>query len=478
MNPVERFFASADNAPNSPAIVSASGTLNYGDVADTVRRLAAKLEQSGVRKGSVVGLNARPELEAVTTLALLQLGAVSMHVTETILRGYRDSIDFLVSDSFTRGAGDLPVIEMSLDFVRSLGSITPHSAIEVLDDEDLVRVVFSSGTTGTPKGVPVSSAYLETRIVAARDNWITHTPFMCLLGQDTGAGFLMLMWAMLNGETYFAAAGAKTSLAMMSAHRVAAILTSPARLAELVTEAALSGAPETAVAVVEVAGSLIPAQTAADCEKVFGVAPTYLYGSTEVGIATYGAVDPANPSIVGTVVSGIDAEIVDELDTPLARNAEGTLRFRKEGMPKGYWNSAAVTGYSGFRNGWFYPGDYGRIDDNNRIWLTGRKDDLVNASGAKFNLLELDQWLVNSGLFLDAASFQFDNEAGANTIGIAFVTKYPPEPSILKERIRGFLPDLAFGAILRVRKIPRNRLDKVERTELALLVTTSKGLHV
>jgi acyl-coenzyme A synthetase/AMP-(fatty) acid ligase len=112
------------------------------------------------------------------------------------------------------------------------------------------------------------------------------------------------------------------------------------------------------------------------------------------------------------------------------------------------------------------------------MWLAGRRDDLVNAGGAKFNLFELDHWLVESGLFLDAASFQFTTEAGATSIGIAFVTKHPPEPSILRERLKDFLPDLTLGKLLRVEGIPRNQLGKVVRAQLASASNTSKGNHV
>jgi acyl-coenzyme A synthetase/AMP-(fatty) acid ligase len=475
MNPVARFFQRAEHAPESPAVVSVGGTLKFGDIADTVRRMASKLEQSGVRQGSVVGVNARPEMEAVAMLALLQLGAVSMRVSETILRGYRDSIDLVLSDGMVRGAGDLPVVELSLDFVRSLAGAAPRVGIADLGGDDVVRVVFSSGTTGTPKGVPFTSDYLTARVDSARRNWIPRVPFMSLLGLDTVTGYQTFMWAMMNGETYFAVAGAAENFNLISQNRVAAIKTSPARLADVLVEAERAGKQQTALEIVEVAGSLIPSKTVTECQMFFGVTPTYLYGSTEVGTVTRGTVDTLNPSMVGEIVDEIDAEIVDENGAALPVGVEGILRFRKDGMPSGYWKNPVTTGFSGFRDGWFYPGDYGRIDDHNRLWLAGRRDDLVNAGGAKFNLLELDQWLVESGLFLDAASFQFTNAAGATSIGIAFVTKHPPEPTILAARVKEFLPDLAFGALIRMASIPRNQLGKVDRTLISNNIAPSKG---
>jgi acyl-coenzyme A synthetase/AMP-(fatty) acid ligase len=474
VNPVERFFANSAATPETPAIVSAGGTLKFGDVADTVRRMANKLAQSGVGKGSVVGVSARPEMEAVATLALMQLGAVSMRVTEPILRGYRESIDVVVADSMARGAGDLPVIDLSLEFVRSLAGVAPRVEIADVNPNDLVRVVFSSGTTGTPKGVPFTADYLTARVDSARRNWIPAIPFMSLLGLDTVTGYQTFIWAMMNSETYFAVADAKANLKLIVDNRVAAIKTSPARLADVLAESELQGKPDVALTVVEIAGSLIPTKTVTECQMFFGVTPTYLYGSTEVGTVTRGVVDTLNPSMVGTIVDEIDAEIVDEDGAAIPADTEGILRFRKQGMPSAYWNKPVTAGFSGFRDGWFYPGDYGRIDHDNRLWLAGRRDDRVNAGGAKFNLLELDQWLVDSGLFLDAASFQYTNASGATSVGIAFVTKHPPEPSILADRVRAFLPDLTFGALLRIDEIPRNQLGKVERAVLAAHTISQK----
>lgn len=478
MNPIDRFFASAAKSPDAPAIVSAGGVVRFADVADTVRRMANKFAQSGVGKGSVVGVNARPELDSVATLALLQLGAVSMRVSETILRGYRDSIDLVVSDSLPRGAGNIPLIDLSIDFIRSLAGLSPRDEVAELAADDLVRIVFSSGTTGTPKGVPFTNDYLTARVDSARRNWIPAVPFMSLLGLDTVTGYQTFMWAMMNGEAYFAVAGAEANLGLIVDHRVVAIKTSPARLAEVLTEAERQGRPDLSLKVVEVAGSLIPSKTVTECQMFIGVTPTYLYGSTEVGTVTRGAVDTTTPSMVGTIVDEIDVEIVTDDGDPVEAGSEGILRFRKEGMPTGYWNNPVVSNSSGFRDGWFYPGDYGRIDPDNRLWLSGRRDDLVNAGGAKFNLIELDQWLVESGLFLDAASFQFTTETGATSVGVAFVTKHPPEPSILRERLKDFLPDLTLGKLLRVREIPRNQLGKVERAKLATTGLTSKGPHV
>ena len=473
MNPVTRFFEHAETSPDALAVAGNGVAFTYGSLADSVGRFAAKFAQQGIRTGSIVGVNVRPEVETVTILALMQVGAVSIRVTEPILRGYPGEFDVLVVHENVRGAGTTRTVMVDAQFAETLGATAPRHEIADLDDDDLCRIVFSSGTTGTPKGVPFSTKYLVDRVESARRNWIPAVPFMSLLGLDTVTGFQTFMWAMMSGETYFVVGDGAANVRQLVTHGVAAIKTSPARLNDVLAAVSDDDRAAVKLEVVEVAGSLLTSKTVTECQMLFGVTPTYLYGSTEVGTVTRGFADPANPNLVGTVVDEIDAEIVDDSGAVQPPGTEGMLRFRKPGMPGGYWNISA-TGHSGFRDGWFYPGDYGTIDADGRLWLAGRRDDLVNAGGAKFNLIELDQWLQDCGLFLDAASFQFVDKAGNTTVGIAFVTKNPPEPAILASRVKEFLPDLVFGALLRLAEIPRNQLGKIDRRLLADKITPRK----
>ena len=473
MNPVSRFFEHAGRTPDAPAFVADTVSLTAGALADTVRRTAGRLRIAGVKAGDVVGVATRPELDAVLILALMQLGATSLRATEPIARNYADHIDRIIADDLFRGAGTTPVITIDAQFVEAVSSTTPLAEVVDLRTDDIVRIVFSSGTTGVPKGVPFTADYLLARIESAASHWIPREPFMSLLGLDTVTGYQTFMWAMLGGRPYFLPGAAEANSRLIAGNGVAAIKTSPARLGDLL--AAMPADFPRTLHVIEIAGSLIPAPMVLDCVEKTGVTPTYLYGSTEVGTVTRGLVDITNPNSVGTLVSDIEAGIDTEDGSPVAAGDEGMLRFRKAGMPADYWNNPNPVGHSGFRDGWFYPGDYGTIDAAGRLSLAGRRDDLVNAGGAKFNLLELDQWLQNCGLFLDAASFQFVDKRGSTTVGIAFVTKNAPKPEILIGRLREFLPDLSFGALARVETIPRNQLGKVERKPLAEKFTPVKG---
>lgn len=98
MNPAAQILGWAETTPQAAAITSADFTITYSALADSVRRMAARLRRLGVRPGSVVAIRGRAQLEAVVMLAVLHEGAVSLHGSEAVLAGYGSDIDFLVGD--------------------------------------------------------------------------------------------------------------------------------------------------------------------------------------------------------------------------------------------------------------------------------------------------------------------------------------------------------------------------------------------
>lgn len=453
MNPITDVFAWAYKHPNSVAVASADFQMTYGNLVNSVKRFAGKLAQLGVQKGQIVGLSTRPEVETIVSLALLQIGAVSLNASPSVVRSYKDKLDFLIVHETEIGFAANKQILVNEQFLESLGAVPSLNSISDLGDEDVVRLVFSSGTTGTPKGIEFTKSNLLSRTQSARDNWMPADPFMSLLGLDTVTGMQTFYWSVFNGKTYLSPSSAENNLSLISDYMVKAIKSSPAKLDDLLI--ALEKSPrKLSLEVVEVAGSLLTRRVAEKCRQLTGITPLYLYGSTEVGTVTKGFFNPDQPENVGTKVQDVEFEVID-----------GRIRYRKANMPKNYWLNPD-TGNSGFQDGWFYPGDLGSLNENNELLLIGRVDDLVNAGGAKFNLLELDSWLKESDLFDDVATFHFNDQHGDTKIGIAFVSEQPPIPEILTSRIQKFLPNLNISLVVRLKELPRNKLDKVDRKEL------------
>jgi acyl-coenzyme A synthetase/AMP-(fatty) acid ligase len=465
VNPINRLFASADASPDAIAICSPAYSTTFTDLATSVRIFSSALKGAGIKAGQVVGVACRPEIECVIALALMQIGAISLTATQQVLRAYKDRIDFVITDDekmlFRQGR----TLRITEEYLGELGKFRPDDQIAEMEPETIVRLVFSSGTTGTPKGVPFTAQNLIARTNSARRNWMPELPFMSLLGLDTVTGMQTFFWSVFNGQTFFAASNGDGNLKLIAENGVRSIKSSPARLKDLVA-AAEASQTATKLEVIQVAGSLLDSRTVRLGTEVFGIIPTYLYGSTEVGTVTRGKFKPEAPNNLGKPVDDIDFEIVDERGSAVSRGTLGRIRYRKDGMPTGYWlQTDSKT--TGFIEGWFYPGDFAHLNTDGELELSGRTDDLVNLGGAKFNLLELDTWLQGLEIFDEVAAFKRFNEFNELEIGIAFVSALPPIPEILAEQVRSFLPDLDYQYLIRLEKLPRNKLDKVDRSALA-----------
>ena len=462
MNPIEAVFEHGRQNPAAIAVASADFSMTAADLEQSVLRFAARLRQLGVVKGSVVAVRAHPAVEAVVILALLHEGAISLSGTPGVLRAYSANIDLVIADGPVQTSARLVVVDA--EFLTALGAVSIDIRPTQLAPDDVVRIVFSSGTTGTPKGVEFTVAALLARTDAAHTNWMPAAPFMCLLGLDTVSGIQTFYWSAFHGETYFVASDGPRNRAVIERYGVRSIKTSPARLADL-----LDAGPTTTLEVVQVAGSLLTPSLGQRTQEVLGTTPVYLYGSTEVGTVTSGPFDGSRPHVVGRLIPTVDFELVNAAGQPVTTpDTEGVIRYRSVVMVDHYWLTPADPS-SAFRDGWFYPGDLGTLSATGELHISGRTNDVVNAAGAKFNLAELDIWLAELRIFEDAASFSFGTDAGT-AVGVAFVAKPHVDGGIALEQLTARFPNLAVSALLKLDAIPRNQLGKVDRRALVELL--------
>lgn len=468
-NPIELFFQSAIRSPESLALVSSRTKLTYLQLERLSRRVARKLSKLGIKPGDVVGVQCQQEITVVIWLALLQLGATSLAVNKTTLESYGQFIDLvLVDDNFSRLKHE-KVLILGPEFFESLDATSPLDGVAQLQPDSLVRVVFSSGTTGVPKGVPFSVEVFLARVESARSNWIPMQPFMSMLGPETVSGFQTVFAQLFSGNTCYLSGDSSNLWGLINDYGIKSIKTSPAKLADLVRsylESQKSTNIKHTLAVIQVAGSLLSKSLASACESHMRVTPTYLYGSTEVGTVTRGEFDHSRPNLVGSVVSEVECEIVDDHNVSLSAGQVGFIRVRRNQMAQGYWNSPKSKS-NGFRDGWFYPGDRGVLNSEKELLLEGRSDDLVNAGGLKVNLAQLDQLLSDLEVFSDVATFEFFGEFGEPLLGLAFVAIGDLEIKEIEHLTQLHVPGIRFNSLIRLDSLPRNFLGKVQRQELA-----------
>ncbi len=138
---------------------------------------------------------------------------------------------------------------------------------------------------------------------------------------------------------------------------------------------------------------------------------------------------------VVTVGQPVDSkvEIVDDDGNPCKTGQVGTVRVRSPYMIRGYVNDTEATAHS-FRDGWFYPGDFGYWGERGQLVVIGRLGDVINSGGIKINALEIDETLQEVEGILDAMCFEYSSEQDGTLEIVAFVKYAPGTDSIAVSR--------------------------------------------
>jgi long-chain acyl-CoA synthetase len=143
------------------------------------------------------------------------------------------------------------------------------------------------------------------------------------------------------------------------------------------------------------AGTALPRQSFEAFGERFGVLVRQLYGSTETGFMTANLdPDPVGTfESVGTPAGDVEIRIVDEEGDPVSTGVEGEVTISSPAMTDGYSDMEELN-REAFRDGYFHTGDLGRLDDEGRLYLTGRKKLLIEVGGYKIDPIEVQDVVV------------------------------------------------------------------------------------
>lgn len=454
----------AEKNADSDALVSVEQSFTYGDLLNIVPRLSTWLSNRGVEMGSKVAIDLPPLPHSLVTLALSQIGATSATwISDEVF--LRDGLDVLVTGK-TVSNKEIIQAHVGEDWAAEISQCTPFSSQNHgASPEDLVRIVYSSGTTGLPKGVPFSRATLILRVQAARSNWILEQPFMSLLDVTTVSGMQTLFAQLLSGESYIIPGVGSQNVKLLKDRRVRSLKASPAQLRVLLEAGKSAGEQLPDLKFVQGAGSFIPANLAKDLNEHFRAEIVNLYGSTETGTVTIRRGVNDSEQLMGSIVQEAEVEIVSSDGRPLPIGEEGLVRVRTANMSSGYLGQEIPKESVGFISGWFYPGDRGYQDDQGLLYVTGRSNDLVNFGGLKYNLSYLESKILAEPLLVDAAVTEITAADQVAKLGVGFVGQARDELTV-RSVLRELVAKEVGIEIHRLDLIPRTRTGKVDRAAL------------
>jgi len=433
--------ARAASHPDRVAIVDRGRRITYGELKTRVDRVAAGFKALGIGSGDVVTIQLPNWVEfAYVFFALERLGAVANQIgpdfrsreVDYILR-FSESRAFVCPSSFKSfdyvkmisalrpGLPDLEAVcvlgrpassgagLVSLDALVEDASAAPPSGAGQRAN-DVMRMAFTSGTTGNPKGVIHShNTTLSTCRTLNTDMRVTPDEvFLIYLPLGLNWGYLTLVQAVTAGAraVLLDQFSARAALELIQRERVTYIPTAPASIIAMLNEPDLGRFDLASLRVVITGGASCPIETIREFRARMHGHLIELYGMLETGFHTYTRLDDDPEAVtgtVGTVSAGLGLRLIDESGRDVAAGAEGEIAAQGPSVHLGYHKNPTANAELFTVDGWFRTGDLGQFDSAGNVKIVGRLKEMINRGGKKFFPREIEEILYTHPKILHAA---------------------------------------------------------------------------
>jgi acyl-CoA synthetase (AMP-forming)/AMP-acid ligase II len=340
-------------------------------------------------------------------------------------------------------------------------------------ENDLCRIILTSGTSNEPKAVAVSHRLMADRIsrhlTVFGSRLVNCSRVYCDIPISSSMGFQFLIYALWRGATVlFPGEDFAQTLRAFEDYRIQGVLGSPGAFENLLRWFDTIPNYQSSVESMVCGGDILSRSLSDRLRSRICSHLIAAYGSTEASMsATARAHEIADvPRAVGFVTPGINLQIVDAADTILSAGQEGYVRLQSEYAVDGYFRNPTESAKV-FRNGWFYPGDIGSLDVNGLLRISGREQAVLNLGGDKISPERIELVLSQFNGVIEAAAFSAPNEYGNNEIHAAVVCRPGVDEQALRSHCEAVLP-LGFAPVKYhfVDSLPHNEMGKVDRRRL------------
>jgi long-chain acyl-CoA synthetase len=395
----------ARESPDHPALVQGNVTWSYGELAAVVADTALILKHYDIRPGDRVMIVSENSLALVALiLAIAELDAWSVVVNPRLSAREIDLIcehsgarrvfyTIKVSDAARQHAERH---EADIAVLRGLGTLgvgplnrdTVPERAEADRSRQIAALVYTSGTTGNPKGVMLTHRNLlfSARIMGAQRNLADKA--YCVLPISHIVGFSgILIASLMAGATVhlvpcFDPAALVSAIANDGITLMFGVPATYQRLLEYKAVAGIEKLPRGELRRLTVAGAPLDVALKSRVETEFGLPLSNGYGITECAPAIAGAraEAPRSDDAVGSLITGIEARLVTPGGGAVAPGEVGELHVRGPNVMRGYYRNPEATAAAIDVDGWFNTGDLARFEDE-ILYIVGRTKELIIRSG-------------------------------------------------------------------------------------------------
>jgi 2-furoate---CoA ligase len=384
----------AERFPDAEALADGESRLTYAELRERAARLAGGLAEAGLVRGDRLAAVLKNRRETVELFWACQwLGAVFVPLS---WRSSSADVEYCIDDSGAR------LVATEDDRLERLAAASEHAGALDLDDEALSIMLYTSGTTGRPKGVPRSHR-------AERAGGLSQVVHHGLDYGDRTLGVMPLYHTMgdhsmiamsLIGGCYVAQAdwSPEAALELIERERITSLYLAPTLFHDLVHHPRLGEHDVSSVRRVAYAGA---AMTTALAERVAAAFDPEVfvnhYGSTEIYTFSVHRDQRAKPGCAGR--PALNARL--RLDPP-GEEGEVLCHLSSDEAFSGYWQRPDADARA-LDGGWYRTGDVARVDADGDLWIVGRVDDMIVSAGENIHPLEVEDVLARHPRVVDVA---------------------------------------------------------------------------
>jgi long-chain acyl-CoA synthetase len=492
MNLAEILTTSADQHPDRIAIKLDDLELNYAFLNGATTHIAGLLHDKGFEVGDRVGIML-PNVPhfPIVYYGILRAGGVVVPMNP-LLKGRE--VEYYLRDSGAKllfawhdfgeaaaagceAAGAEHVDVHPTGFAEVVGSASPRTEVVDRDAQDTAVLLYTSGTTGTPKGAELTHDNLRRNVevchglfgATPEDRILGALPLFHSFGQTCGLNSSVAAGAMLSLIPRFDPVKA---LEIVQRDRITIFEGVPTMFAAMLHVPDREAYDLSSLRLCASGGSAMPVEVLRGFEEAFGAKVLEGYGLSETSpVASFNHPDrERKPGSIGTPVAGVEMKVVDDDGAEVAQGEVGEIVIRGHNVMKGYWRRDDATAEA-IRDGWFHSGDMATVDEEGYFFIVDRKKDMVIRGGYNVYPREIEEVLYEHPAVREAAVVGVPHDELGEEVGAAVALKDGEQATA--EELRDFVKERVAAykyprQVWFVDELPKGPTGKILKREIAL----------
>jgi long-chain acyl-CoA synthetase len=420
--------------------------LSYSMLDGASTHITGLLKQRGLEPGDRVGLML-PNVPYFPVIYYGILRAGGIVVPMNVLLKARE-VKFYLSDSGAKllfawhdfgepaekggaEAGAEAILVKPGEFEQLVGSQEPDTEIVERAGDDTAVILYTSGTTGTPKGAELTHSNLRRNCEVASkalgnfgpgDTLLGALPLFHSFGQTCTMNCAVLSGARVTMLPRF---DPEKALEIIERDQVTVFQGVPTMYNAMLHADKADSVDASCLRICNSGGAAIPVELIRGFEDKFGCAILEGYGLSETSpVASFNHPDrERKPGSIGTPIEGVEMQVWDDDGNEVPQGEVGEIVIRGHNVMKGYWDRPDATVEAITEDGWFRTGDMAKVDEDGYFFIVDRKKDLIIRGGYNVYPREIEEVLYEHPAIQEAAVVGVPDESLGEEVGAAVVLK-------------------------------------------------------